>query len=124
MFILLDEARLYTFLDLAFDLVDLVLWGMVGATPHYGPFKLRFEFEVHLDQLLARERSGQRSEHLLVLLDGVIHTMVKIQALKFFGEVFLSMEVASPSFLFFHSPHRMGEGASSALGPLRPPLHG
>ena len=28
-FILLNEASIYTFLDVAFDLVDLVLWGAV-----------------------------------------------------------------------------------------------
>ena len=35
-FILLDEASIYTFLDLAFDLVDLVLWGGVW-TPTLQP---------------------------------------------------------------------------------------
>ena len=33
-FILLDEASSYTFLDLAFHLVDLVLWGGVRTPSH------------------------------------------------------------------------------------------
>ena len=33
--ILFDEASIYTFLDLAFDLVDLILWGGVWTPPHY-----------------------------------------------------------------------------------------
>ena len=35
LFILLDGASIYTFLGLAFNLVDLLLRGRVGASPHY-----------------------------------------------------------------------------------------
>ena len=41
MFIFLDEASINAFLDLAFNLVDLVPRSWVGATPHYRAFKLR-----------------------------------------------------------------------------------
>ena len=37
--ILLDEASIYTLLDLALDPVDLVLWGGGWTPPHYQPFK-------------------------------------------------------------------------------------
>ena len=43
-FIFLDEASIYTFLDLAFDLVNLVLWGGVWMPSYHRPFKLWFEF--------------------------------------------------------------------------------
>ena len=57
-FILLQEARLYAFLDLAFDLVDLVLWGGLWTPSYHRPFKLGFHFEVHLDQFFARRGGG------------------------------------------------------------------
>ena len=60
--ILLDKASIYTLLDLALDLVDLVLWGGVWTPPHYRPFKLWFEFEVHLDDFLTRQGWGQCSK--------------------------------------------------------------
>ena len=40
-FLLLDKASMYTFLDLAFELVDVVLWGGVWTPPNHKPFKLR-----------------------------------------------------------------------------------
>ena len=49
--ILLDRARFCTFLDLAFDPVDLVLWGGVWTSSYHRPFLLGFEFEVHLYQV-------------------------------------------------------------------------
>ena len=52
-FTLLDKASIYAFLELAFDLVDLVLWSRVWMPSHHRPFKLGFEFEVHLDQFFA-----------------------------------------------------------------------
>ena len=52
-FIHLDEASIYEFLDLAFDLVDRVLWAGVWTPSHHRRLKLRFEFEVHLDPLFA-----------------------------------------------------------------------
>ena len=72
--ILLDEASIYAFLDLAFDVIDLVLWGGVWTPSHHRPFKLGFEFEVHLDQLSARQGWGQRSKNLLVFLGELIET--------------------------------------------------
>ena len=40
------------------------------------PFKLWFEFEVHLDQVFARQGWGQRSKILLVFLDELTETVV------------------------------------------------
>ena len=57
-FIFLNEASIYTFLDLAFHLFDLVLWGGVWTPSYHRPFKLWFEFEVRLDQFFARQGGG------------------------------------------------------------------
>ena len=48
-FIFADEASIYKFLDLAFHLVHLVLWGGVRTPSHHRPFKLWFAFEYHLE---------------------------------------------------------------------------
>ena len=69
LFIFLDEASIYAFLDLAFDLLNLVLWGGIWTPSPHRPFKLGFEFEVHLDHFFARQGWGQRSKNLLVFLD-------------------------------------------------------
>ena len=68
-FLRLNEASIYTFLDLAFDLVDLVLWGGLRTPSHHTHFKLLFESEVHLDQLFAKQGLGQRSKKLMIFLD-------------------------------------------------------
>ena len=73
-FILLDEATIYAFLDVAFDLDDLVLSGGVWTPSHHRAFKLWFEFEVHLDQFFAGQGWGQRSKNLLVFLDELTET--------------------------------------------------
>ena len=75
-FIFLDEASIYTFLDLAFDHVDLVLWGGVWTPTYHRPFKLWFEFEVHLDQFFAKQGRGQCSKNLLIFLDELTETGV------------------------------------------------
>ena len=75
-FIFLNEASIYTSLDLALDLVNLVLWGGVWTPSYHRPFKLWFEFEVHLDQLFARQGWGQRSKNLQIVLDELTETGV------------------------------------------------
>ena len=112
-FILLTEASIYTFLDLAFHLVDFVFWGGVWTPSNHTPFKLGFEIEVHLDQLFARQGWGQRSENLLVLLDELTKTGVKVHALHFLRKISLSMEVALLFFLFLHTPIVSGGSSSS-----------
>ena len=57
--IFLNEASIYTFLDLAFHLVNSVLWTGVRMPSYHRPFKLWFEFEVHLNWFLARQGWGQ-----------------------------------------------------------------
>ena len=104
-FLFLDEASIYAFLDLALDPVDLVLWGGVWTLFYHRPFKLGFEFEIHLDVFFARQRWGQRSKNLLVFLNELTETGVQVHALQFLNEIFLSMEVALPFFLFLHTPH-------------------
>ena len=73
-FIFLAKASISTFLDLAFDLVDLVLLSGVWMPSYHRPLKLWFEFEVHLDQFFARHGSGQRSKNLLIFLDELTET--------------------------------------------------
>ena len=75
-FIFLNEASNYAFLDLAFDLVNLVLCGGVWTPSRHRPFKLRFELEVHLDQFFAKQGWGQRSKILMVFLDELTETGV------------------------------------------------
>ena len=106
MFIFLDEASIYTFMDMAFHLVDLVLWGGVPMPSHHRPFNLWFEFEVHLDQLFAGQVWGQHTKNLMIFLDELTETRVKVHALRFLRKVFLSAKVALPLFLFLHMPHR------------------
>ena len=103
--ILLDEASINTFLDLVFDPVDSVSWGGVWAPSYHRPLKLGFEFEVHLDQLFARQGRGQRFKNLMVVLDELTQTRVKVHALQFLRKFLLSMEVALPLFLLLHTPH-------------------
>ena len=105
--ILLEEASIYTFLDLALNLVDLVLWGGVRTPSHHRPFKLWFEFWVHLEQLLAGQGLGQRSKNLLIFLNGLTETWVEVQSLQFPGNILLSVAVALPFFLFLHTPHSL-----------------
>ena len=81
--ILLDESSIYIFLDLAFDLVDLVLWGGIRTLCYQTHSKLWYEFAVHLHQLFARHGWGQRSTNHLVFLDELIETGVKVPALRF-----------------------------------------
>ena len=99
--ILLDKVSIYTFLDLAFDLVDLVLWGGVWTPPHYRPFKIWFEFQVHVDQFLTRQGWKQRSKNLLILVDELSETGVEIHALHFLGKILLGAEVTLPFILLF-----------------------
>ena len=74
--IFLDEASIYTFVDLAFHLVDLVLWGGVWTPPYHRPFKLWLQSEVYPDQFFARQGWGQRSKKFLIFLDELTETGV------------------------------------------------
>ena len=53
-----------------------LLWGGVWTPSYHRPFKLWFEFEVHLDQFFARQGWGQRSKTLLTFLDELTETGV------------------------------------------------
>ena len=57
-FIFLNEASIDIFLDPTYPLVDLVLWGGIRTPSHHRPLKLRFEFEVHLDQFFCKTQVG------------------------------------------------------------------
>ena len=90
-FLLLDKANIYTFLDLAFHLVDLVSLGGVWTLSNHRPFKLVFEFEVRPDQFFAGQGWGERSKNLLVFLDELTETGVKVHGLQFLRKNLLSM---------------------------------
>ena len=64
--IFLHEASINTFVDLALDFLNLFLWSRIGRTPQSRLFKLRFQFQVHLDQSFTREGGRQGAEHLLI----------------------------------------------------------
>ena len=104
-FVLLDGASIYTLLGLAFDLVGLLLWGGVRTPSYHRPSKLCFEIEVHLDQFFARQGWGQHLKTLVVFLDELTQTRVKVHALWFVRKILLSVEVAHPFLLFIHAPH-------------------
>ena len=111
--ILLDEASIYTLLDLAFDLVDLVPSGGVWTPPHYRPFKLWFEFEVHLDQFFTRQGWGQRSKNLLILVGDLRVTGVEIHALHVLGKSSSARRLLFPLSCFFIRPTVSGGNSSS-----------
>ena len=67
------------------------------------------EFEVHLDQLFARQGWGQRSKNLMVFLDELTETRIKVHALLVLRKMLLSIEVALPSFPFLHTPDSFRE---------------
>ena len=108
-FILFEEASIYAFLNLVFDLVDLVLWGGVWNPSQHRPLKPGFEFEVHLDEFFARQVWGQRSKKLQVFLDELIETGVQVHALQFRDEILLSNGGGSSPFPFPpYAPFRQG----------------
>ena len=47
------EASINTFLDLVLDFLNLFLRSGVGTTSHSRFLKLRFQFQVHVDQFFA-----------------------------------------------------------------------
>ena len=53
--IVLREASINTFLDLALDFFNLFLWSGLGTTPHSRLLKFRFQFQVQLDQFFAKK---------------------------------------------------------------------
>ena len=103
--IILEQASIYTFLDMAFDLVAFGLRGGFWTPSDNQPFRLRFQFEVDLNQFFVRQGWGQHSTLFLVFSDQLAQTRVQVQALSFSQNLFLRMEVPLPIFLFFHSPH-------------------
>ena len=57
--IFFHEASINTFLDLALDFFNLFLWSGVRTTAHSRLLNFRFQFQVHLDQLLQERGGGQ-----------------------------------------------------------------
>ena len=57
--IFFNEASINTFLDLALDFFNLFLWCGIGTTPHSRLFKITFQFQVHLDQVLEKRGGGK-----------------------------------------------------------------
>ena len=64
--ILLHEASINTFLDLALNFLYLFLRSGVGTTPHSRLLKFRFQFQVHLHQFFTGQGRRQGTEHLLI----------------------------------------------------------
>ena len=106
-FICIDEWSIYTFLDLAFDLVDSVLSGGVWMPSYHRPIKLWFGCEANLDQYFATEGVVQRSNNLRVFLDELTETGIKVDAPPFRGKISLSVVVALPFFMLLDAHHRL-----------------
>ena len=64
--IFLNKASINTFPDLALDFLNLFLRSGVGMTSHSRLLKFRFQFQVHLDQLITGQGRRQGAEHLLI----------------------------------------------------------
>ena len=60
------ESSINTFLYLALNFLNLFLGSRVGTTSHSRFLKLRFQFQVHLDQFFAGYGRRQGAEHLLI----------------------------------------------------------
>ena len=101
-FIFLNEASIYTYL--ALDLVDLVLWGGVWTPSYHRPFKLWFEFQVHLDQLFARQGWGQRLNNLLIFLDELTGTDSRFMLSSFSTGFSSAWRLLFPLSCFFTRP--------------------
>ena len=89
-FTFVDEASIYTFLDLAVTAANLVLWGGVRTPSHHRPFKLWFEFEVHLTSF------SQRGRKLLVFLDELTETRAKVHFIHSFIHSFIFWRLILP----------------------------
>ena len=99
--IFFNEASINTFLDLALHFFNLFLWSGIGTTPHSRPFKFRFQFQVHLDQVFTREGGRQGAEYLLIGYQQFLQSGDKVKTVKFLQEILLSMEVALSIFCLF-----------------------
>ena len=64
--IFLNQASINTFLDLALDLINLLLRSGVRTTPHSPLLQFRFQFQVHLDQFITRQGRRQGAESPLI----------------------------------------------------------
>ena len=99
--ILLNEASINAFLDLALHFFNLFLWSGIGTTPPLRLFKFWFHFQVHLDQVFTREGRRQGAKHLLIGYQQFLRAGVKVKTLEFLKEILLSMEVALSMFFLF-----------------------
>ena len=113
MLIFPDEASIYTFMDLGFDLVDLVFLGGVWTRPHSQPCKLMLEFEVYLHQILARQVLGQCCKHRFVIPDELAQTRVQFKLSSFSEKSSSAWTLLFPFSWFFIRPTVSGGSSSS-----------
>ena len=99
--IFLYEASMNTFLELALNFFDLFLRSGVGTTSQWRFIKLRFQFQVHLDQLFCRMGNAASAENLRIGRKQFLQTGVKVQTIVFLLQILRSMEVALSTFIFF-----------------------
>ena len=116
-FILLNEASINAFLDLALDFFNLFLWSGIGTTPQSQLFEFWFQFQVHLDQFSTRKGRRQGAEHLPLGHQQFLQAGVKVKTLEFLKEILLSMEVAFSMFFLLMPISSFGR--YSTIVPLR-----
>ena len=99
--IFFNEASINAFWDLALDFLNLFVRSGIGTTSHSRLLKLRFQFQVHLDQFFAGQGRRQGAKHLLIGQEQFLQSGVKVRTLDFLPEILLSMEVALTTLILF-----------------------
>ena len=89
--ILFVEASINAFLDLALGILNLFLRSRIGTMSQSRLLKLRFQFQVHLDQFFAGQGRRQGAENLLIGQEQFLQSGVKVQTLDFLPDIVLSM---------------------------------
>ena len=115
-FILLDEASICAFLDLVFDPVDLHLWGGVRTQSHHRPFKLWLEFEVHPDQLFARQWWSNAQKDSWYFRMSLLIRDSRFMLCRFSGKSSSGWRLLFPFSCFFIRPITSGSNSSFQSG--------
>ena len=99
--ILFNEASINALLEFALDFFNLFLKSGIGTTTQPRLLKLRFQFQIHLDQFFAGQGRQQGAEQLLIGQEQFLQSGVKVQTLNFLLKILLSMEVALTTVILF-----------------------
>ena len=104
---------------LVFDLVDSFLSRGVETPSYHRPFELCFALQVQLDHFFAIQGWGQASKKLVVSLDELTVTGIKVHALQVVSKILLGVEAVLPFFMVLDAPHSFrGQLILPVLGTL------